>query len=91
MAELRARVRYNRGVEGCGPDEGRALDAESFVLEAWDEGYMSWQIHTIAPLRRCVEYPDAKEQEFIHYDFLMEIFMLRQLGYRISLAKDDEV
>ena len=53
LKNLRARVRYNRGIEGCGPDEGKALDAESFVLELWDEEYKSWEISTIALLRRC--------------------------------------
>lgn len=88
--KLRARVRYNKGVEGCGPDEGKALDAESFVLETWDDEYRSWQIHTIAPLRKCVDYPDAKEGEFINYQFLMEIFKLQKLGYAISLVKAGE-
>ena len=88
--ELRARVRYNRGIVGCGPDEGKALDAESFVLETWDEDYNSWGVSTIAPLRKCVEYPDAKEREFINYQFMMEIFKLQKLGYSVSLAKTGE-
>ena len=90
MSKLRARVRYNRGIEGCGPDEGKALDAESFVLELWDEDYKSWGISTIAPLRRCVEYPDAKEREFINYQFMMELFKLQKLGYSVSLVTTEE-
>ena len=88
--ELRARVRYNKGVEGCGPDEGKALDAESFVLETWDEDYKSWQVHTIAPLRKCIEYPDVKDREFINYQFMMEIFKLQKLGFAVHLAKAGE-
>ena len=88
--DLRVRVRYNRGVEGCGPDEGKALDTESFVLELWDEEYKSWGVSTIAPLRRCVEYPDAKEREFINYQFMMELFKLQRLGYSVSLSKAEE-
>ena len=88
--KLKARVRYNRGIEGCGPDEGKALDAESFVLELWDEEYKSWGVSTIAPLRRCVEYPDAKGREFINYQFMMELFKLQRLGYSVSFAKAGE-
>ena len=87
---LRARIRYNRGIDGCAPDEGRALDAESYILETWDEDYRSWQIHTIAPLRRCVEYPEAKEKEFINYQFMMEIFKLQSFGYTVTLGKAEE-
>lgn len=90
MKNLRARVRYNKGIEGCGPDEGRAFDAESFVLEIWDDEYREWCVHTIAPLRKCVEYPDAKEREFINYTFMMELFRLQKLGYSIHLAKEGE-
>ncbi len=89
--EMKARIRYNKGIKGCGPDEGKPLDAESFVLETWDEEYKSWQIHTIAPLRRCVEYPNVKEQEFINYQFLMTVFQLKHLGYSITLAKAGEL
>lgn len=84
MKELYARVRYNRGKEGCGPDEGKAFDAESFVLETWDEDYMSWNVHSIAPLRRCVEHPFSDEKDFIHYTFMSSIIQLIRLGYRIS-------
>ena len=87
--ELKARVRYNPGKPGVGPDEGKALDAESFVLETWDEEY-GWCVHTISSLRKCVEFPDAKEREFINYSFMMEIFRLQRLGYTVTLAKAGE-
>lgn len=87
--KLAARVRYNPGVPGCGPDEGKAFEAESFVLETWDEKY-GWSVNTIAPLRRCKEYPDAKEQEFINYSFMMDIFRLEKLGYSVCLCKAGE-
>ena len=89
MSKLRARVRYNRGIEGCGLDEGNALDAESFVLEIWDADYKSWGVSTIAPLGRCVEYPDAMEREFINYQFMIELFKLQRLGYSVSLANSE--
>ncbi len=88
--DLRARVRYNRGVEGVGPDQGRAFEAESFVLEIWDEEFREWSVDKIAPLRKCLEYPDAKEREFINYDFLTEIFRLQHLGYKVVLCKAGE-
>ena len=90
--ELRARVRYNKGIPGASPDDASLgpFDAESFVLETWDEEYKSWCTDTIAPLRRCVEYPDAKEAEFINYTLMMRLFQLMRLGYSIYLAKAGE-
>jgi hypothetical protein len=82
--DRRFRIRYNTGIEGCGPDEGKAFDAESYVLETWDEDTQSWGTNVIAPFRRCVEYPNAEEPEFIHYSILTEIFRLLKLGYTLE-------
>ena len=88
--ELKARVRYNRGLPGVLPDKGEhALDEESFVLETWDDEY-GWSINTIATLRNCKEFPDSKDREFIHYGFMMDLFRLQHLGYRISFCKAGE-
>jgi len=88
--ELIARVRYNKGIPGGDPDTGNVYDAESFVLETYDEETNSWNCNTVAAFRRCVEYPDAKEKEFIHYGLLMDIFRFQRLGYRIHFCKAGE-
>ena len=85
---LKARVRYNKGIPGVEPDQGeKALDEESFVLETWDPESKSWCINTIATLRNCKEFPNAKEREFINYSFMMEIIKLQKLGYSIFFVK----
>ena len=89
--ELRARVRYNRGIAGVEPDKGEhAFDEESFVLETWDDTDKAWYTNTIATLRNCKEFPDAKEREFINYGFMMDIFRLQHLGYKVVFCKAGE-
>ena len=87
MKDLRARVRYNRGKEGCGPDEGKVFDAESFVLETWDAEEKAWCVHCISPLRNCAEYPDASDKQFVHMDFMMSVLQLINIGYHVSLDR----
>lgn len=89
--DLRARVRYNPGLPGVLPDMGEhAGDEESFVLETWDDDYKCWCVNTIATLRQCKEFPDEKEREFINYSFMMDIFRLQSLGYKVTLCKAGE-
>lgn len=87
--DLIARVRYNKGIQGVEPDHGeKALDEESFILEVRDPETKTWSINTIATLRKCKEFPDAKEREFINYSFMMEIFKLQRLGYHVYFSKE---
>lgn len=88
--ELKAKVWYNRGNPECGPDDGKAFDSESFVLSVWSPEDNCWCTDTIAPLRNCAEYPNAKEREFIHYEFMMKIFQYLQLGAKVYFCKAGE-
>jgi len=68
-----ARVRYI--------PEGQNGEHESYALEMETDN--GWGLICQTRFRRCTDYPDAAEQEFIHYTFLNEIFKLLGLGYKI--------
>lgn len=69
-----ARVRYTP--ENEDPlGEGYALE----MLIGDDE----WGLIVRTKLRKCADYPDAEEKEFIHFTFMNEIFQLLELGYRV--------
>lgn len=69
-----ARVRYI--------PEGQNGEREGYALEMLT-GEDEWGLICQTTLRRCTEYPDAEEKEFIHYTFMNKIFELIDLGYRV--------
>lgn len=69
-----ARVRY---IPGGQDDHG-----EGYALEM-KTGKDEWDLICQTKLRKSKDFPDAAENEFIHFTFMNEIFYLLELGYRV--------
>ena len=86
-----ARIIYDRGNT---EKKNTIAEHEGFYLEVWDEEFECWAIVCKAQCRKSVDFPDAEDKNFIHWDILNQIARLSEQGYIIQykgeMDKEDE-
>jgi hypothetical protein len=78
-----ARIVYDKGNPQM---KNTVAEHEGFYLEVWDPECESWDIVCKARCRKSIDFPEAAENDFIHWDIIKHITNLSANGYIIKYA-----